>query len=197
MGNRTNFSQRERFRTFGKALELSDDEVAGLILLSGLVPDYAAAVGQATGKADAPGVRRAPADEAEASSVGAERQQGETILRPFAFGNDVLRFLLLRFLPLAVGIAALGLVMGFLGGDLAWVPVTFVALAVCLMLGQGFLLGDPEAGLREFFWVTLFVLLTTPLLHFAPLGMDHYNFRHQAYRHAGRRPKSGRPGTGD
>ncbi|MCY4557044.1 MAG: helix-turn-helix transcriptional regulator [Chloroflexi bacterium] len=166
----------ERFRTFGKALELSDDEVAGLILLSGLAPDYAAAVGQANGKADAPSVRRAPADEAEASSAGADRQQGETILRPLAFGKDVVRFLLLRFLPLAVGIAALGLVMEFLGGDLAWVPVTFVALAVCLALGQGFLLGDPEAGLREFFWVTLFVLLTTPLLHFAPLSMDHYNF---------------------
>ena len=166
----------ERFRTFGKALELSDAEVAGLILLSGLAPDYATAVGQANGKSDAPGVRRAPADEAEASSDGADRQQAETILRPFAFGNDVLRFLLLRFLPLAISIAALGLVMEFLGGDLAWVPVTFVALAVCLVLGQGFLLGDPEAGLREFFWVTLFVLLTTPLLQFAPLRMDHYNF---------------------
>ena len=197
MGNRTNFSQRERFRTFGKALELSDDEVAGLILLSGLAPDYAAAVGQATGKADARSVRPAEANEADSRSIVVDKQQGRSISRVLPVENDVIRFLLLRFLPLAVGIAALGLVMGFLGGDLAWVPVTFVALAVCLMLGQGFLLGDPEAGLREFFWVTLFVLLTTPLLHFAPLGMDHYNFRHQAYRHAGRRPKSGRPGTGD
>ena len=41
---------------------------------------------------------------------------------------------------------------------------------------QGFLLPDRDAGLREFFWVSLFFLLTTPLLQFASIHMDHYNF---------------------
>ena len=166
----------ERFRTFGKALELSDAEVAGLILLSGLTSDYASAVEQATAKADARSVRRAVADDVDTSAIAADEKQRSSIWRLSSVENHLVRFLLLRALPLAVGIAALGLVMDFLGGDVAWFPVAFVALAVCLVLGQGFLLGDAKAGLREFFWVTLFVLMTTPLLQFAPLRMDHYNF---------------------
>ena len=42
--------------------------------------------------------------------------------------------------------------------------------------GAGFLLLDRDAGLREFFWISLFFLLTTPLLQFASIHMDHYNF---------------------
>ncbi len=166
----------ERFRTFGKALELSDAEVAGLILLSGLAGDYASAMEQATGKVDARSVRHSVADEVNENSIASDDQTGRRALRHMPFENDVVGFLLLRVLPLLLGIAALGIVMEFLGGDAAWVPVASVALAVCLVLGQGLLLGDSEAGLREFFWVTLFVLLTTPLLQFAPLRMDHYNF---------------------
>ena len=45
-----------------------------------------------------------------------------------------------------------------------------------VVLAQGFLLPDRDAGLREFFWVSVFFLLTTPLLQFASIRMDHYNF---------------------
>ena len=44
------------------------------------------------------------------------------------------------------------------------------------MLAQGFLLPDHGAPFREFFWVSLFFLLTTPLLQFASTRVDHYNF---------------------
>ena len=45
-----------------------------------------------------------------------------------------------------------------------------------LVLTQGFLLPGGAGGLREFFWVSIFVLLTTPFLQYAPLQLDHYNF---------------------
>ena len=52
----------------------------------------------------------------------------------------------------------------------------YAGLVTGLVLAQGLLFPDPGARLREFFWVTLFFLLTTPLLQFAPIGMDHYGF---------------------
>ena len=55
-------------------------------------------------------------------------------------------------------------------------PSACVAVALGIVLAQGFLLPDRDAGLREFFWVSLFFLLTTPLLQFASIQMDHYNF---------------------
>ncbi len=55
-------------------------------------------------------------------------------------------------------------------------PTACVAFALGIVLAQGFLLPDRDAGLREFFWVSLFFLLTTPLLQFGPIYMDHYNF---------------------
>ena len=55
-------------------------------------------------------------------------------------------------------------------------PTAYVAFVIGIVLAQGFLLPDRNAGLREFFWVSLFFLLTTPLLQFALIRMDHYNF---------------------
>ena len=61
------------------------------------------------------------------------------------------------------------------GWNNAWMPTAYVAFALGIVLAQGFLLPDREASLREFFWVSLFFLLTTPLLQFASIYMDHYN----------------------
>ena len=61
-------------------------------------------------------------------------------------------------------------------GRLSLHTVPFAGFAVALVLGQGFLFPERQAGLREFFWVSIFFVLTTPLFQFAPLGLDHYNF---------------------
>ena len=42
----------QRLKVFGKALDLSRTEVAGLILLAGLAPDFRTAVGHVTGSGD-------------------------------------------------------------------------------------------------------------------------------------------------
>ena len=55
-------------------------------------------------------------------------------------------------------------------------PMVYIAVVSGLVLAQGFFLPDRDADLREFFRISIFFLLTTPLLQFHPLGMDHYNF---------------------
>ena len=55
-------------------------------------------------------------------------------------------------------------------------PTAYIAFTMGVVLAQGFLFRDREAGLREFFWVSLFFLLTTPLLQFARIHTDHYGF---------------------
>ena len=68
-----------------------------------------------------------------------------------------------------------GYAVSLLGwGENAWTPALYVGLAVGMVFAQGVLLPDRSADLREFFWVSLFFLLSTPLLQFAPLRMDHY-----------------------
>ena len=78
-------------------------------------------------------------------------------------------------LPLALLIVG-GYALSAFGWNSAWMPAAYVAFAVGIVLAQGFLLPDREAGLREFFWVSLFLLLTTPLLQFASIRTDHYGF---------------------
>ncbi len=151
----------ERLVVFALALNLSQSETEGLLALSGLasiVPDRAVAASSPELYDDEPGYTSDP--------VGNE---GKVL--PWEIGQ----FLMLRVLLVGVCIALCGLAL-----SLPELNV-FVATAVCfgfaalLVVGQGFLFADRENPLREFFWVTLFFVLGTPLLQFAPLGMDHYN----------------------
>ena len=86
------------------------------------------------------------------------------------------RFLLFRFLPVGVSFAAYGYVLSLLGWDSRQVQSASTVFALAVVLGEAALLSDREAGLRDFFRASLFLVLTTPLLQFAPLGMDSYNF---------------------
>ena len=163
-----------RLRTFGKALDLSEDEVAGIILLAGLAPDYEAALAQAVS-----GEENAPPDPAEESGhvPGAQAPS----LFPARAGDarllgEVSRFFIFRFLLPGALIAGFHYLLSAVGWNNGWMPVICVVFAVFVVLGQGFVLPDRSAGIREFYWISVFFVLTTPLLQFAPLGMDHYNF---------------------
>ena len=90
--------------------------------------------------------------------------------------REVGLFFTFRLLPLAALIAGFHYLLSLLGWNHNWMPMICVAFALLVVLGQGFILGDQSAGLREFYWVSIFVVLTTPLLQFGPLGLDHYNF---------------------
>ena len=163
----------ERLRTFGVALNLTDDEVSGLILLAGLAPDYQAASQQSVS-----------GDERLRSSgdrgLGLESEELSSLSIPsegiFPLFSVMLRFFLFRFLLPGSLLAGFHYFLSALGWNNTWMPVVCVAFALLVVMGQGFVLPDRSAGLREFYWISVFFVLTTPLLQFAPLGMDHYNF---------------------
>ena len=159
----------QRIRVFGRALNLSRTEVAGLILLAGLAQDFQAALRQVTGS-----------ERGEAIGHGAAREQmripnGADTVRPSPILVIAVRFWLFRVLPLGMCIVG-GYALSLLGWNNGWMPTAYVHLVVGIVVAQGFLLPDREAPLREFFWVSLFFLLTTPMLQFASIRTDHYGF---------------------
>ena len=186
-----------RLRVFGAALNLSETEVAGLILLSGLAPDFEAAVHAASTGA-------VPSRQVESAGVGSGVEPGAVSAKDESGGPESgepdqkdspagsagyrgaggpvpgllaeVRFLFLRVLLLGLAFSAFGYLLSLPGWDASLHTVPFAGFAMALVLAQGFLFPDRQAGLREFFWVSIFVVLTTPLLQFAPLGLDHYNF---------------------
>ena len=166
----------QRLKVFGAALDLSRTEVAGLVLLAGLALDFRAALGLVTGS---------DGDE----TIGHGTTSGRMSVTDFADGaaasategmssilRAAIRFAFFRILPLGLCIVGVGYALSLLGWNDALMPTAYVAFVTGLVLAQGFLLPDRDADLREFFWVSLFFLLTTPLLQFAPIRMDHYNF---------------------
>ncbi len=163
-----------RMRAFGGALHLTRDEVAGLILLAGLAPDFQAAWNLAASDggefaANQPlGAHWEPDQVATGAPSTLTPGSGSALLR------STVRFVLLRCLPAAVAIVASGYALSPLDWDASRVPAIYVALMTGLVMAQGLLFPDRDAGLRDLFWVSLFVLLSTPLLQFAPLQMDHY-----------------------
>ena len=90
--------------------------------------------------------------------------------------RSVAGFVIRRCVPLGLWIVVLGYALSIPGWNGSWMPVVYATLVAAVVLAQGFVKPDRGAGLREFFWVSVFFLLTTPLLQFAPIQMDHYNF---------------------
>ena len=161
-----------RMRAFGEALGLSSTEVAGLILLAGLAPDFQTASVQAF-SGDGEQVDHQEVDADLRASATEEAQTSDHF--PSVL-HGIIRFMFLRCVPLGVTIVAVGYALAFLGWSDSWSPVAYFGLVTGLVMVQGFLTPDRDGELREFFWVSVFFLLSTPLLQFAPIHMDHYNF---------------------
>ena len=151
-----------RLRVLGVALDLESPDVAGMVLLAGLAPSFDVAMEYvASGSGPVTADPSSPPD-AEPSP-------------PKTNSPRAIHGVLMRFLLIAVGIAAFGYALGLAGWDPRWMPVAFVGFALAIVLCQHFVLPGVSGNLGELFWVSLFVILTTPLLQFSPLGMDHYN----------------------
>ena len=164
----------QRLEVFGRALDLSEEEVAGLILLAGLAPDPQDALDPES--PDATGLAgTAPAVPASVhSNEGCAESRGTGRITPTV--RSVLSFGVLRCLPCGLFIAGLGYVLSLIGWDGSWMPVVYLGLVTGVVMVLGLLLPERGAGLRDLLWVSIFFLLTTPALQFAPLGLDHYNF---------------------
>lgn len=152
-----------RLQIFGRALGLSDPEVEGLLRMAGLAGAVPVSPpGEAEDWDD--GERTAPVVSAEEVGYGL----GLVLLR------SLFRLVVLRCLPLALGTVGLGYLFAFLGWNVPGGPVAYVGLVIGAVLIQGFLLPDRDGRLREFFWISVFLSLSTPLVQFSSLGMDHY-----------------------
>ena len=164
----------QRLKVFGKALDLSRTEVAGLVLLAGLATDFRTAVSHVTGSGGESNGNGAAAEPISAPGVADDSQASTTESATSVFRAAV-RFGLFRTLPLGLCIAG-GYALSVFGWNNAWMPAAYVAFATGIVLAQGFLLQERRAPLREFFWVSIFFLLTTPLLQFGLIRTDHYGF---------------------
>ena len=165
----------QRLRVFGKALALSRTEVAGLILLAGLATDFRAALGQVTGSDSDGAIGHAATPDPRSDPYVAAGTEATKIESTTSILRTAILFWFLRVLPLGMCIVG-GYVLSFYGWNNSWMPTAYVAFAIGIVLVQGFLLPERSAPFREFFWVSLFFLLTTPLLQFASTRVDHYNF---------------------
>ena len=162
----------QRLKVFGKALDLSRTDVAGLVLLAGLSPDFRTALGHVTGSGDVISGNGAAPDPTSASGVVHGAGASPTESRPSIL-RAAASFGFLRTLPLGLCIAG-GYALSSFGWNNAWTPTAYLAFATGIVLAQGFLLPGRQAPLREFFWVSVFFLLSTPLLQFASIRTDHY-----------------------
>ena len=151
----------ERLIVFAKALGLSQSETEGLLAMAGL----ASIVPEQVGYASTPQTASSDAGYAPGPS---EYQKGD-------LAREVGRFILLRVILVGVGIGLSGYAISLPGWNVFPATAACFAVAAILVLGQGFVFADRENPFRGFFWVSLFFVLGTPLLQFAPLGMDQYN----------------------
>ena len=166
----------ERLRTIGKALNLSNTEVAGLILLAGLAPTVDVAETEAAGlqaAAVTPTREQTPGPQpAERSAVQPDISSPERsgwLIR-------ALRVMALRFVVFALFVVGIGQTFAGLGWDSTWMPVFYVCISVALVMVMGLIFPDRDADPRDFYWVSLFFVLAVPSLQFAPIQMDQFGF---------------------
>ena len=166
----------ERLRTIGKALDLSNTEVAGLILLAGLAPTVDAAETEAAGlqaAAVAPTREQAP-DPQPAESTG-RRDDIPPPERSVSL-MAALRVMGLRFAVFVLFVVGVGQTFAGLGWDSTWMPVVYVCISIALVMAMAFIFPDRDANLRDFYWVSVFFVMAVPSLQFAPIKMDQFGF---------------------
>ena len=165
----------QRLQVFAKAVDLSASETAGLILLAGLVPDYQTALEQASTNSAQESIadRESPIP----SNDGGTPNTVRSTPTPDALSvmREVFKYGVFRCLGLGLGIVVIGFGLSLVW-DSTWMQVLYFVLVAMLVFVQGFLFPGNKNGLREFFGVSVFVLLTTPFLQYTPLNLDHYNF---------------------
>ena len=104
-----------RLKAFGRSLNLSQTEVAGLILLAGLAPDFQTAWERTTSSAVDLAVGPAASQDPGPSGISGADDEAQTRASYSMVLRDATRLLLLRWLPLVALIVACGQAMAFLG----------------------------------------------------------------------------------
>ena len=156
----------ERLKVFGKALNLSDAEVEGLIRLAGFYEER----------------------ETSRSLDGSERQVGPEEGRVSAGDNSEsadyspsffvqgIRFTLSRLVLPGLGVAAVGFVLASSGWNATWMMMLYIIVVAALVLAQGFLRLSRSNELRELYFISVFFLLSSKLLQAPLIRMDPFGY---------------------
>ena len=169
------FPTAERLEVFGAALGLTRAEINGLIALAGLGDQDLNSTGDLSPYAgNVKGAYRTHAGAHEifpnAYTVPPTGSKGKSR------GRDVSRFLLARFLLPGLGIAGAGYFLASVGWSADWVLTTYIVAVICAMLSHYFLSVRRSRGMRDFLFLSVFVLLSTPMLQAPLMRMDHFGF---------------------
>ena len=166
---------RDRIEVFGKALNLSPAEIEGLMRLAGLELNDAYPID-----------RKQPLAESVKSTAsisdGATQHDGSESAADLSwddsesYAREWLKFALSRFLLSGSFIVVAGCVLALLGWNATWTLTLYVAFAVGLALVETLVNTGPSNVLRDLFFVSMFILLSIPLLQAPLIHMDPYGF---------------------
>ena len=163
------FPTRERLEIFGAALELQRPEIDGLVDLAGLEPTLESVRGRGTQNPAANGTG------ATSGSPGkAPLPTVELSAPPPSYLGTAMRYWSTRFaLPVLV-IAGVGLGLHFLDLSAPWMFGLYVAAIVVMVLVNGFMNRRDSNELRDFLFISVFFLLSAPLMQTPLTGIDSY-----------------------
>lgn len=153
----------ERLRVFGRALDLSSTEIDGLILLAGLEGDDASnrkLPEDPAGEAAAPGERTIPAGAGDGRS----------------YFHYLLWYCLSRFILPGGAVTLAGYAIASIGWNSPPALTAYFIVAVCFVAGREFLRLRRSNSLRDLMFVTVFVLMSVPLLATPLNRLDPYGF---------------------
>ena len=166
---------RDRIEVFGKALNLSLAEIEGLMRLAGLELNDAYPIEQKQRLAES-------AKTTAGISVGATQHDSSEPATDLSwddsesYAREWLKFALSRFLLPGSFIVVAGCVLAWFGWNATWTLTLYVAFAVGLALVETLVNIGPSNVLRDLFFVSMFILLSIPLLQAPLIRMDPYGF---------------------
>ena len=166
---------RDRIEVFGKALNLSHAEVEGLMRLAGLELNDTYPID-----------RKQPLAQSVKSTAGisdgATQHDGSEPATDLSwddsesYAREWLKFALSRFLLSGSFIVVAGCVLAWFGWNATWTLTLYVAFAVGLALVETLVNIGPSNALRDLFFVSMFILLSIPLLQAPLIRIDPYGF---------------------
>ena len=167
---------RERLEVFGRALNLSQVEINGLVALAGFADPIERGSDDSEPEPEPDQIEPDAILDSSAAGPAPEHHEGAPPNRAFDNTSSKLRLGFFSCLVPAVAIIGGWYLWSALDWNALWIPIAYIGIVVGLRLAAGFQRQEGEHELCEFLCVSLFVLLTTPLLQSAMLNMDHYGF---------------------
>lgn len=158
---------KDRLEVFGRALELSEAEINGLIRLSELDEEEEPAQQREGPGADISSeVQSGSEQEEPASAEGHDR----------GFSSTLVNLTLTRLALPGLLVAGSGYLLASLGWNASWVMILYISLAMGLILVQSFLKLRRSNDLGELYFISVFVLLGGNVLLAPVMRMDPYGF---------------------